>query len=53
MDTVISNWSDSGVDEDKPEPSAETAVESAVTEYMPVVDGNTSADDDGHMYVSF
>jgi hypothetical protein len=51
---VISNWSDSGVEEDKAEPS-ESAVESAVavtqSEATPV-DGNGS-DDDGHMYVSF
>jgi hypothetical protein len=49
-DTVISNWNESGADEDKPS-AVESAV--AVTKSTPVDDGNASADDHGNMYMSF
>jgi hypothetical protein len=65
MDTasVVSNWSDSGVEEDKAEPSAvqtavaepssvETAVAVTQSQAAAIVDGNGN-DDDGHVYVSF
>lgn len=56
LDAAISNWSESGVDEDNLKPSTvESAVAQAVTESAAVVDGNTigSAYDNNDVYVSF